>query len=243
MDKLKIDEEIDSIAFEVDKLDEDFIIPEFPDFPESHVGKSQSISSSNVLTIFTIIGNNSQSSIECSRSNVCNNSQSSIESSSSNVCNNSQKVNNENVSTLLKTKKKEIINQGSVSPKQKKDDFTSENELYSFYHSIWASAAMPSNRFKLLCAKKTLDDIHSKTHRLSASNNNKFTKMSTILENFRKNIKIAYSPGRRLCVDVKLHSYRVRSSFLQYMPSKPAKYGHKFCSLVDNDTNYINSLS
>lgn len=98
---------------------------------------------------------------------------------------------------------------------------------------------MSRNRFKFLSGKLTFDDINSRPQRLTANSNNKFTKMTEIFEKFRLNIKAAFTPGNNLCVDEQLYAFRGRCSFLQYIPSKPAKYGQKYWSLVDVASSYL----
>nr|XP_061796549.1 piggyBac transposable element-derived protein 4-like [Nerophis lumbriciformis] len=51
-----------------------------------------------------------------------------------------------------------------------------------------------------------------------------------------------YSPGRDICVDEQMVSFRGRCSFKQYMPSKPVKYGIKVWALCDVETSYALKL-
>ena len=46
-------------------------------------------------------------------------------------------------------------------------------------------------------------------------------------------------PSSNTCIDEQLYSYRGRCSFKQYIPSKPAKYGIKFWSIVDCSSGYL----
>lgn len=105
------------------------------------------------------------------------------------------------------------------------------------HHFDWASAAMPRDRFKLISSKVCFDDPSTRVERSRV--NKKFHKMSEIFRLFKINIGSAYHPGDNLTIDEQLYAYRGRCSFKQFMPSKPAKYGLKYWSLVDNDTAYL----
>ena len=47
-----------------------------------------------------------------------------------------------------------------------------------------------------------------------------------------------FNPGRDICVDEQLVSFRGRCSFRQYMTSKPGKYGLKIWALCEVKTSY-----
>ena len=67
----------------------------------------------------------------------------------------------------------------------------------------------------------------------------KLHKFSEILNEFKINIHNAYEPSKDLCIDETLYSFRGRCQMKQYMPSKPAKYGLKYNSIVDAKNAYM----
>ena len=79
---------------------------------------------------------------------------------------------------------------------------------------------------------------HHNAH-VSSLRNPKFFKMDGIFEVFRANINSGLDPGAKLCIDESLYSFRCDCRHRQYMPSKPAKYGLKFWSLVDVESTYL----
>ena len=98
-------------------------------------------------------------------------------------------------------------------------------------HNDWSSACMSRDRFKFLCCRITFDNIDTRIIR--AINDRKFYKMNEIFDHFKLNLKKCIEPGSRVCIDEQLYAYRGRCPFKQYIPSKPAKYGIKYWSLVD----------
>ncbi|GFN87219.1 PiggyBac transposable element-derived protein 4 [Plakobranchus ocellatus] len=52
------------------------------------------------------------------------------------------------------------------------------------------------------------------------------------------NIQKYFVPGSSLTVDEKLTPFKGRCSFIQYIPSKPAKYGLKLFWVCDSETHY-----
>lgn len=70
-------------------------------------------------------------------------------------------------------------------------------------------------------------------------NNIKFYKLNEIFDQFNFNIKSAFKPYKRLCIDETLYACRCRCSIIQYIPSKPACYGLKYNCLVDVATSYL----
>ena len=59
--------------------------------------------------------------------------------------------------------------------------------------------------------------------------------VDSLLHNFQR----AYTLGREVSVDQQIISFKVRLSFLQYMPKKPVKWGMKAFVLADSTTGYI----
>ena len=101
----------------------------------------------------------------------------------------------------------------------------------SFVHfTPFASAAMSRERYQLISRYICFDDIDTRIHRES----NKFHKMEAIFNLFKKNLLLIIS-SYFLCITYyeTLYPFRGMCSFRQYIPSKPARYGIKFWSLVD----------
>ena len=103
-------------------------------------------------------------------------------------------------------------------------------------HSDLASAAMSRSRFQIISTHICFDNMNTRLERCLQS---KMYKIEDIFNVFRQNIQSAVCPGANLCVDETLYSYRGRCPIKQFIPSKPAKYGIKIWSLVDNDTKYL----
>ena len=117
----------------------------------------------------------------------------------------------------------------------KKNDVEVER-IWSAIDSQHSDFALTRNRFQEISVNIRFDDIHTRLERCFQS---KLYKIDEIFNLFRKNIKRALDPGSNLCVDETLYSYRGRCPFKQYIPSKPAKYGIKLWSIVDNQTKYL----
>ena len=56
---------------------------------------------------------------------------------------------------------------------------------------------------------------------------------------FINNYQACYFPGENLTIDEQLFPCKSWCSFIQYMPSKPDKFGIKFWYLVDNESKYL----
>ncbi len=87
---------------------------------------------------------------------------------------------------------------------------------------------MSRERYQLISRYICFDDIDTRIQRES----NKFHKMEAIFNLFKKNLLLII-PSYFLCIDETLYPFRGMCSFRQYIPSKPARYGIKFWSLVD----------
>ena len=116
------------------------------------------------------------------------------------------------------------------------------NEIWQFgsiYHMDWATATMKRDRFKELHAVITFYDVSLPVSRQLQNDKKRFWKIEQVFNIFQENIKNAVEPSSELCIDEQLCSFRGNSGFRQYMPKKPAKYGHKFWALVDLASDYI----
>ena len=65
-----------------------------------------------------------------------------------------------------------------------------------------------------------------------------FAPIRDIWELFLANLARYYVPGENITVDEQLVGFRGRCRFIQYMPSKPDKYGIKIFWACDSSTNY-----
>ena len=83
-------------------------------------------------------------------------------------------------------------------------------------------ACMSRRRFQLLMTHLRFDD---KTARTAHRQKDAFTPFRDIWDEFMKNLSQHYVPGCLLTVDEQLVPFRGRCSFLQYLPSKPDRYG------------------
>ncbi len=63
-----------------------------------------------------------------------------------------------------------------------------------------------------------------------------------LLDGFVSHSQKAYVPGPSVTVDEQLYPYRGRCRYIQYMPSKPAKYGLKFWLACDSDNYYCTNI-
>ena len=96
-------------------------------------------------------------------------------------------------------------------------------------------ATLPRERFKLFLRFFRFDDFRTtleriKTDRL-ASNREVFKKVTCALRE-------SYNPNKLLTIDEHLCLNRGRCSFLQYIPSKPDRYGMKMFVIADSLTFY-----
>ena len=69
--------------------------------------------------------------------------------------------------------------------------------------------------------------------------NKKFFKFQEVFDLFKLNNKNCITPGSKLSVDETLYPFRGRFGALQFIKSKPARYGIKYWTIVDNRTNYV----
>ena len=96
-------------------------------------------------------------------------------------------------------------------------------------------ATMSRNRcFQLL---QTLRFDQKETRRQRRVNN-KLAPISDIYGVYSANLQKHFVPGANCTVDEQLIPFRGRCSFIQYMPSKPAKYGLKLFWICDSETYY-----
>ena len=100
-----------------------------------------------------------------------------------------------------------------------------------------AAITMSRERFEEINRHITFDNIDNREQR--RSRDRKYFKARELYNHFQTRITSAMEPGEQLCVDETLYSFRGRSSFRQYMPNKPNRYGLKYWTLVDCSTGYV----
>ena len=97
-------------------------------------------------------------------------------------------------------------------------------------------ATMSLQRFKHLLQFIRFDDTQTR------DKSDRLGPIRYIFDIFTKQLSKYYVPGENLTVDEQLVPFRGRCCFVQYMPSKPAKYGLKFWVLSDVDSRYVLSI-
>ena len=100
-------------------------------------------------------------------------------------------------------------------------------------------ACMSYNRFLFLLLAIRFDD---RTARSQRKERDKLAAIRYILDEFVQNCKNTYCLSEFLTIDETLVSFRGRCSFIQYIPSKPAKYGVNTFALCDAKTYFTGNL-
>lgn len=100
-------------------------------------------------------------------------------------------------------------------------------------------AAMSYKRFLFLMRSLRFDDTETRSERRKTD---KLAAIRHIFESFTNNLKRAYNPTEFVTIDEMLVGFRGRCSWIQYIPSKPAKYGLKLFALCDAKTFYTSGL-
>lgn len=96
-------------------------------------------------------------------------------------------------------------------------------------------AAFSKNRFSHLLNHLRFDDKETRTPR---QKRDKFAHIRELWDLFLLNLSRHYHPGQSITVDEQLVPFRGRCPFIQYIPSKPDKYGIKIFWVCDNETKY-----
>ena len=94
---------------------------------------------------------------------------------------------------------------------------------------------MPRNRFKELMRMLRFDDKSTRSERKAKD---KLAAFREIWDEFLVSLRRYYIPGKNLTVDEQLMPFRGRCSFIQYLPSKPDRYGIKLFWAVDSSNSY-----
>ncbi|XP_042368087.1 piggyBac transposable element-derived protein 3-like [Plectropomus leopardus] len=113
-------------------------------------------------------------------------------------------------------------------------------DLGSFWSADWGCAffkkTMSRNRFQEILRFLR---FYKKETRRTRLQENKFALVSEVWERFVQNCITCYKPGADITVDEQLFPTKARCSFIQYIASKPDKFGIKFWLAADVDTKYM----
>jgi hypothetical protein len=114
------------------------------------------------------------------------------------------------------------------------------DELWSAEHGRFIFRnTMSLNRFKLIRRILRFDNPDTRKGRLLRD---KLAAVRLLIDNFVENSQKCYMPGESVTIDEQLYPYRGRCKFVQYMPSKPSKYGLKFWAVCDSQNYYCWNL-
>ncbi|XP_052396147.1 uncharacterized protein LOC127944300 [Carassius gibelio] len=95
---------------------------------------------------------------------------------------------------------------------------------------------MPRNRFQDIMRHLRFDDRSNQSDRAKTE---KFAAISSVWGSFVTNCITSYNPGLHITVDVQLFPSKTRCHFLQYIATKPDKFGIKFWVAYDLKSKYI----
>ncbi|XP_051802911.1 uncharacterized protein LOC127533589 [Acanthochromis polyacanthus] len=95
---------------------------------------------------------------------------------------------------------------------------------------------MSSDRFKDIMQHLRFDSKNTRAERVQTD---KFAAISELWESFRQNCVTFYRPGRHITIDEQLYPSKTRCPFLQYIATKPDKFGIKFWVACDLKSKYI----
>lgn len=113
-------------------------------------------------------------------------------------------------------------------------------DLASFWSADWGYAffkeTMSRNRFQEIMRFLRFDKKETRRTRLQE---NKFALVAEVWEKFVQNSIACYKPRTDITVDEQLFPTKARCSFIQYIASKPDKFGIKFWLAADVDTKYM----
>lgn len=100
-------------------------------------------------------------------------------------------------------------------------------------------ATMSLMRFSVINQCIRFDD---KEQRIQTADRDKLQPIRNIFTKWNQRVRALYVPGKTVTVDEQLVPFRGRCSFIQYIPSKPAKYGIKIWICCDSKTYYAYNL-
>ncbi|XP_034039481.1 uncharacterized protein LOC117522186 [Thalassophryne amazonica] len=95
---------------------------------------------------------------------------------------------------------------------------------------------MAQNRFKDIMRHLRFDDRSTRSERAKTD---RFAAISGVWRSFASKCITSYNPGRHITVDKQLYPSKTHCCFLQYIASKPDKFGIKFWVACDLKSKYI----
>ena len=98
---------------------------------------------------------------------------------------------------------------------------------------------MSVNRFEEIRAMLRFDNPLTRSSR---QQRDKIAAVRLLLDTFVTNSQLCYKHSECVTVDEQLYPFKGRCSLVQYMPSKPSKYGLKFWILADSANYYISNV-
>ena len=115
----------------------------------------------------------------------------------------------------------------------RKQNMVSADEIWDLVDGVnVARACMSKERFKILMSCLRFDD---KSTRSARRRRDALAPFRDMWDQFSTNLRMYYIPGPFLTVDEQLVPFRGRCNFLQYLPSKPDRYGMKIFWVVYSD--------
>uniref|UniRef100_A0AAR2K205 PiggyBac transposable element-derived protein domain-containing protein n=1 Tax=Pygocentrus nattereri TaxID=42514 RepID=A0AAR2K205_PYGNA len=111
-------------------------------------------------------------------------------------------------------------------------------------HDAWSatlgvpsiSKIMARNRFQDIMRHLRFDDKDTRIERVA---NDRFAAVSDVWGSFVANCIASYNPGRHITIDEQLFPTKTRCCFLQYIATKPDKFGIKFWVACDLKSKYV----
>jgi hypothetical protein len=101
------------------------------------------------------------------------------------------------------------------------------------------SSTMALRRFEEIRRFLRFDNRETRNARLQRD---KLAAVRLMIDGVVQNSQKCYTHGACVTVDEQLYAFRGKCFYIQYMPSKPAKYGLKFWLLCDADTYYCSNI-
>jgi hypothetical protein len=101
------------------------------------------------------------------------------------------------------------------------------------------SGSMARDRFQQISRVLRFDDASTRRQRRTTD---KLAPIRTVFDVWQATLEDAFVPFENVTVDEQLLTYRGRCPFIQYIPSKPGKYGIKFWMLCDSKTSYVSRV-
>ncbi|XP_041844880.1 uncharacterized protein LOC121645749 isoform X1 [Melanotaenia boesemani] len=95
---------------------------------------------------------------------------------------------------------------------------------------------MARNRFQDIMQHLRFDDMDTRSERAETD---RFAAVADIWRSFVSNCISSYNPGRHITIDEQLFPSKTRCCFLQYIATKPDKFGIKFWVACDLKSKYV----